>query len=102
MIKERIQLLCKQNNITVYRLEEELGLGKSSIVKWDKSSPKAENLQKVADYFGVSVDYLLGRPELASTNKEEYIDELTEMYNSLPEDKKEQVKAFIKFQASQK
>ena len=59
-------------------------------------------LVKLADFFNVSVDYLLGRPELASTNKEEYIDELTEMYNNLPEDKKEQVKAFIKFQASQK
>ncbi len=38
----------------------------------EKSSPKAETLEKVADYFNVSVDYLLGR-----TEKKRYYD-LTE------------------------
>ena len=100
MLKERIHALCKKSNTSIYRLEEELGLGKSSIVKWDKVSPKAENLQKVADYFNVSVDYLLGRE--ASTNKEEVIDEAMAMYKDLSKEQQEQVKAFIKFQASQK
>ena len=41
-----------------------------TIVRWDKSSPTTDKLQKVADYFGVSIDYLLGR-ELNEKNSEE-------------------------------
>lgn len=42
-------------------LEAELGFGNGTIVKWDKASPNSEKLAKVADFFHVSVDYLLGR-----------------------------------------
>lgn len=59
----RIKLLCEQKNITVTELERIVGIGRSTIRNWDKSSPTAEKLQKVADYFHVSVDYLLGREE---------------------------------------
>lgn len=65
-----------------------------------RREPDADTLAKIAQYFSVSIDYLLGQE--ASTNKEEYVDDIMEMYKDLPEDKKEQVKAFIKFQASQK
>ena len=59
----RIKLLCEQKNITVTELERIVGIGRSTIRNWDKSSPTAEKLQKVADYFHVSVDYLLGREQ---------------------------------------
>lgn len=36
-----------------------LGFGNGTIGKWDKASPSADKLKMVADYFGVSVDYLL-------------------------------------------
>lgn len=62
MLKERIRELCKQQKISVTKLEETLGLGNGAIGKWDKYKPKTENLEKVADYFGVTIDYLLGRP----------------------------------------
>lgn len=60
-ICERIQSLCNEHNITIYRLEKDCGFGNGSVMKWNTSSPKVENIVKVADYFGVSVDYLLGR-----------------------------------------
>lgn len=41
----------------------ELGLGKNSITRWDENKPSVDRVQKVADYFGVSVDYLLGRTD---------------------------------------
>ena len=100
MIVERIRFLCNKENLSFTKLEERLGLANGIISRWDKSSPKAENLQKVADYFKVSVDYLLGRE--ATTNKEEVIDEAMAMYKDLSKEQQEQVKAFIKFQASQK
>jgi transcriptional regulator with XRE-family HTH domain len=58
-ILENIQELCKKNSISVPKLEKEIGLGNGAIYKWDKNSPSVDKLQKVADYFKVSTDYLL-------------------------------------------
>lgn len=57
----RIKDLASQRKVSLAEVEREAGLSSGSITKWDKSSPKAETLQKVADYFHVSTDYLLGR-----------------------------------------
>ena len=56
-IAERIARLSP---ISIAKLEQELGFANATIRKWAKSSPSADKLLKVADYFGVSVDYLLG------------------------------------------
>lgn len=61
---ERIQELCKIKGINPTKLENELGLGKGTLYKWDKSFPNTDKISKVADYFDVSVDYLLGREDL--------------------------------------
>lgn len=56
---ERIQDLCSSKNTTLIGLEREIGLGRGTIRNWDKNSPSADKVQKVAEYFGVSTDYLL-------------------------------------------
>ena len=58
---ERIKSLAVSKKMTFAELERALGLANSSIRKWDASSPSSERLQKVADHFQVSTDYLLGR-----------------------------------------
>lgn len=63
MLFERIKELCKKRGISISELENRIGFGKNSIYKWKTQSPKAETLQKVADYFHVSTDYLLGRTD---------------------------------------
>jgi transcriptional regulator with XRE-family HTH domain len=45
--------------MSIPKLEKELNLGNGAIYKWDKSSPSIDKLQKVAEYFNVSTDYLL-------------------------------------------
>lgn len=60
---ERIKSLCTEKKITVTELERKLNFANSSIRKWDTQSPSAERLNKVADYFDVSVDYLLGKTD---------------------------------------
>lgn len=67
----KIQLLCKDKGTNQSSLERDLEFGKGTISKWDKSSPSADKLQKVADYFHVSVDYLLGREEKLNTLTQE-------------------------------
>ena len=60
---ERIKLLAKQRDITIKELSIKLGIGENSLYRWDKTSPQSDKLQKVADFFDVSTDYLLGRTE---------------------------------------
>ena len=67
---ENIQYLCEEHGTSVPKLEQTLQFGKGTIYKWSKSSPTADKLQKVATYFSVSTDYLLGRmgPDLMNIN----------------------------------
>lgn len=60
---ERVKRLCEEKGTTFAALERALDFGGGSIRKWDKAVPAGDRLAKVADYFGVSVDYLLGREE---------------------------------------
>lgn len=59
-ILENIQSLCREKGISVPMLEKELGFGKGSIYKWDRNSPSIDKLQKVANYFKVPIDDLVG------------------------------------------
>lgn len=54
--------LMKENNITPYRLSKETGITQATLSRWKtgKTDPSIETLQKIADYFDVSLDYLLG------------------------------------------
>ncbi|MBQ2174501.1 MAG: helix-turn-helix transcriptional regulator [Alphaproteobacteria bacterium] len=68
---ERIKELCKQKGVTIAKLESELGFGNASIKKWERiSSPSVDKIIKVASYFGVTVDYLLGRTDIKSSASE--------------------------------
>ncbi len=57
---ERLDDLCKQKGISKRKLEQDAGLGIGSTSKWKTFRPNQASLKKVADFFGVSVDYLLG------------------------------------------
>ncbi|WP_270293921.1 helix-turn-helix domain-containing protein [Enterococcus faecalis] len=60
---QRIKLLCDEKKMSFAELERKLGFANSSIRKWDERTPGIDKIQKVADYFDVSTDYLLGRTE---------------------------------------
>lgn len=64
-----IQELCSSKNTTLIGLEREIGLGRGTIRNWDNHAPSIDKLQKVANYFGVSIDFLLGQENL--TKKDE-------------------------------
>lgn len=58
-LKDNIKNLCKEKGVSMNKLETDLEFGKGYISKLDKSVPNSAKLQKIADYFGVSIDYLL-------------------------------------------
>ena len=59
MIFENVEKLCSRKQMSVTKLERELGFGVNTIRKWETSSPTVANLQKVAKYFNVTIDSLL-------------------------------------------
>lgn len=65
-LRDVIKDLAVKKKISVAELERTLGFGNGSISKWNKQSPSVDKLNKVADYFDVSIDYLLGRTNTRS------------------------------------
>lgn len=54
--------LLKKNNVTPYQISKATGIAQTTLSAWKngRSTPKIDKLQKIAEYFGVSVDYLMG------------------------------------------
>lgn len=98
------EMLCDKNGITPYKVGKETGIATSTLSDWKngKSTPKQDKLKLIADYFNVSVDYLMtGKepeqkeyPEMELT--EEHF-ELLELFDSL---KKEQKSAIMNLMRS--
>ena len=59
MILEKINSLCKQKGISIAQLEREMGFANATIRRWDAVDPGVEKVEKVADYFGVTIDSLI-------------------------------------------
>lgn len=66
---DRVKKLCEEQKISIVELEEKLNFSRNSLYSWKKNNPSSDKLEKVADYFDVSTDYLLGR-----TDKKRYYD----------------------------
>lgn len=58
---DRIKLLAVTHQMTMAELERKLDFSNGSLRKWGSSMPSGDKIEKVADYFNVSTDYLLGR-----------------------------------------
>lgn len=61
---DRIKQLCSVKNTTLIGLEREVGLGRGTIRNWDTNSPSVDKVQKVAEYFKVSLDDLIFGEEI--------------------------------------
>ena len=75
---DKIRTLARQRDMSLPQLEQELGLGNGTISRWRNSSPNTEKLHKIADYFNVSMDYLLGREQYLTHKDEKDISKILE------------------------
>ncbi|WP_449240556.1 helix-turn-helix domain-containing protein [Desulfoscipio gibsoniae] len=66
MKSERIKLLREEKNLRQEDLGKILGVGKTTISQYENGvrKPDSDMLQKIANYFCVSVDYILGRTDV--------------------------------------
>ena len=74
---ERIKELAKKQGKSLNKVEEDLGWSRNTLYSLKVNKPSSERLETLADYFGVSVDYLLGRtdnPHSAESEVEKLMD----------------------------
>lgn len=79
---ERIKELAKKQGLSLNALEEKLGYSRNTLYSLKKQKASTERMQEIADYFNVSLDYLLGRtdnPRIASDEQNDpAVDNLTQ------------------------
>lgn len=60
MFFDKFQSLCDDRKISVYRACTDIGLNRSAVAKWKQGGrPNGSTAAKLAEYFGVTTDYLL-------------------------------------------
>lgn len=96
------QLLVR-NNVSTYKVAKETGIAQSVFSSWKSgiSNPKFDKLQKISDYFGVTVEYLMTGEDKFRSDKTST--ELNEAYLYLIKEAKrknispEEIKLAIEF-----
>lgn len=65
MAYDRIFDIMKEKELTAYRVSKDTGISQASLADWRKgrSKPKIDKLQKLSEYFGVSISYLTGESD---------------------------------------
>ena len=73
---ERVKAICKERRIPVSRLEKDLGYANGYIGQLRKGVFPDDRLVNIAEYLGVSTDYLLGteKEKLATPKSDELVD----------------------------
>lgn len=80
----RLQDICKANGTTPTALCKIITGSSGNLATWKKGNIRADYLQKIADYFNVSVDYLLtGAKETPTAESDERKDELMRLFSLL-------------------
>ncbi len=75
MFADNLNHLLSKRRISALALAKAIRVPKSIVYEWKNGQrePSMDNLLKVADYFGVSLEYLTGRPETRDPEEEELI-----------------------------
>ena len=102
------EMLCEKNGVTPYKVGKETKIATSTLSDWKngKSTPKQDKLKLIADYFSVSVDYLMTGEETRLTVEQASIDvqlarqqkrikEYMLKFANLSEDKRNQIMSLI-------
>lgn len=77
---EKIKMLAKNQGISLQKIAEDLGFSTNYLYSLkNKKAPSAEHIAKIADYFGVSTDYLLGRSENPNHASSDQVNQTTSL-----------------------
>ncbi|MCO6532399.1 MAG: helix-turn-helix transcriptional regulator [Lactobacillus sp.] len=89
-IYSRIRDLAQQHKISLAELERSLQFSNGIISTWKFSNPSIDKIQKVANYFNVSTDYLLGNDDTINPADQKILAMFRKQTEGLSEDEKEE------------
>lgn len=79
---EIFEKLLNEKGVSAYRVAQETGISTATLTSWKKGvyTPKPEKLRKLADYFGVQLEYLTGESEYRTKRDLfKYYDDITDI-----------------------
>lgn len=100
-LANRLKHLRKSSNLTQTDLGKILGVGKTTVSMYEtnNSTPSDEIKLKIAEYFNVSLDYLLGKTDIKNSSDTERTVALHSStdYDDLPQEAKDEINNFIEY-----
>lgn len=105
-MNDRFAELRKEKGASVLQCSQETGIPASTLNSWANGKTKTlkdTNAAKLADYFGVSVDYLLGHSDTkkeASPSRASLLQEVVNLFMGLSPERKRQAMEYLRFLAS--
>lgn len=107
---DRVKELADRKGMSIGDVEEKVGMGKNAIYKWKRQKAATDKLELVADYFNVSVDFLLGRTDSTSKPDETFPIDLNEILDNtmsfdgkpMTENDREAIRAYLEGRFSNK
>lgn len=86
---EIFEKLCDEKGVTTYRVCKETGITTATISNWKagRYAPKQDKLQKIAEFFGVTIEYLMTGEEKEGGEKYYLNEETAEMAQKIFENK---------------
>ena len=67
----RIQIKLKEKGLNISRLEKECNLGNGTIKRWESNKPSIDKVEKVANFLGVSIEWLITGKEAPDLSEDE-------------------------------
>ena len=98
MFYEKFVQLCNERKLFPTAVAQELGFSSGTVTWWKKGrAPRDTALQKIAAYFGVSVDYLLGKDTPTDATTDPIDAEIARLFPLLKDEDKADVLRYIEF-----
>lgn len=110
MFFDRLKRLCDERGISAYKACTDIGLNRAAVAKWKNGSiPSGTTAAKLADYFGVTTDYLLGKENKKAPTENGERDILDEVdvafygdFKELSDDEKETIRDMVRLMRQRK
>lgn len=94
---DRVKELSDKKGISLTELAQKMEWADKAIYNWKTSKPSIDKVEKVADYFGVSTDYLLSRTDNPKMADEAPTLLAAHIEDDLSEEEMEEVLQYIEF-----
>lgn len=105
MFYEIYVALCAEKNVSPTKAAVEIGLSNAAPTGWKQGAvPRASALKKIADYFGVSVEYLKGETDIknpADSNDSGREKEVVRLFGLIPDDRKDEAMNYLRYLSKQ-